>query len=141
MVQYLFNLNTVIRNSESWGKIVEKKDRYFYNHEIVFPYENKIIIEYSSSLLIFNVFIEMFFNETINSGCLIIIIPLITQRERKYLFFKNKSVKNKAGLDICYNFITFFIAINRQLLLDYDFNFTDNKLVFCYIKTNDKKSI
>jgi glycosyltransferase involved in cell wall biosynthesis len=140
MVQYLFSNNSVIRNIESWGQIVVKGNRYFYNNEIVFHDESKIIIEYSPSLLIFNVFIEMFYSETINSGSVTIKIPLVMQEGKKYSFFKNKSVENKEGFEICYNFLTFFIAKNRQLLLDYDFHFTENELFFSYIKTKDEKS-
>ena len=134
MVQYLFNTNTLIRNSESWGKIVKKKERYFHNHEIVFSEESKIIIEYCSTLLIFNAFIEMFFNETIKSGCVTIKILVRNLKHRKYQLFVKQSIDNNASFDICYNFLTYFISKNRNLILDYDFNYKAEELSFSYLK-------
>jgi glycosyltransferase involved in cell wall biosynthesis len=134
MVQYLFINNTLIRNEEIWGKVIEKKERYFHNHEIVFSEESKIIIEYCSTLLIFNDFIEMFFNETIKSGCVTIKIPVSNLRHRKYLFFVKESIDKNARFDICYNFLTYFISKNRNLILDYDFNCKAEELSFSYFK-------
>lgn len=136
MVQYLFNTNTLIRNSESWGKIIKKKDRYLFGEELFISEENKVTIEYSSSLFIFNVFIQMFFNETINIGCVAIKIPSFPQKGVKHLFLKNKNILNQHGFDLCYNFLTYFIAKNRHLLLDYDFNFKEEELTFFYAKKN-----
>jgi len=141
MVQYLFSTNTLVRNTESWGEIVKKKDRYLFDEELFFSGENKVIIEYSSSLLIFNEFIQMFFNETINVGCVEIKIPSIPQTGRKYLFLKNKNILNQHGFSLCYNFLTYFIAKNRYMLLDYDFNFKEDELTFSYVKKQNEKSI
>ena len=136
MVKYFYSGDKQQVNSPSWGDRIEDAQRPVF--KLIKSNETNIdfSLEHSNGFLIYNDFINQFYENSRKSGCLIFRESkgLTEKKFVNFFFSKKKASVYLYELKDVTQFIQYFIGVNRNSIVDYFLQMEEDGLKLFYVK-------